>query len=70
MSRRSFNNAAASITTSRFCDSPMLPACSTTKAVSRPCATEKSFFFADGTIADVSAQLWMIVILPGSAPLP
>ena len=57
MSRRSFNNAAALITTSRFCDSPMLPACSTTKEAARPCVTAKSFCFGDGTIAAVSAQL-------------
>ncbi len=36
-----FSSAAASITTSRFCDSPMLPACSTTNRSSRPCAARK-----------------------------
>ncbi len=52
-------------TTSRFCDSPMLPACSTTKRRSSPCARANSLSFADGTIADVSAQLWITVIFAG-----
>ena len=48
--------AAASITTSRSWDRPMLPECMTTNGSARPCARENAFRFGPGTIAEQSAQ--------------
>jgi len=62
--------AAVSITPPRFWARPMLPACRTTKRSARPCARENALSLLAGTIAEVSAQLWMTVMRDGSAPLP